>query len=119
MELVSVQSNPGHGGVSWVQNQGRDREGFLEEAPSELVLVDRIGVWRAQVARVSRAGASGALELLTKGRSSGVLPLWAPLLTPPEQRGIVGIPIASYVFLLELFQGYLFKYWEEKKKLIG
>lgn len=45
MELVSVQSDLGHGGVSWVQNQGREREGFLEEVPSELVLVDQIGVW--------------------------------------------------------------------------
>lgn len=40
-----AQSDLGHGGVSWVQNQGREREGFLEEVPSELVLVDRIGVW--------------------------------------------------------------------------
>lgn len=37
----------------------------------------------------------------------------------PEQQGIVASLIASYVFLVKVFQGYLFKYWEEKKKLIG
>lgn len=39
--------------------------------------------------------------------------------TPSEQQGIVELQIASYISPLKLFQGYLFRYWEGKKKIIG
>lgn len=40
VKLVIIQRDQGHSGIYWVQNQGRKREGFMEEVPSKLISVD-------------------------------------------------------------------------------
>lgn len=40
MKLVIIQRDQGHSGIYWVQNQDREREGFMEEVLSKLVSVD-------------------------------------------------------------------------------
>lgn len=61
----------------------------------------------------------GTLRVLQNGWSQNVrnvvqLWVWVPPL--PEQQGIVGILIASCIFLVKIFQGYLLGYWGRIEK---